>query len=53
MDQHAQRSETPGLPVYLRDPHSHWQRPGNDNTIGLFPRRFFRNTGQGRYSRET
>ena len=52
MSQHAQLSETTGLPVYFRDPHSTWQRPNDENTNGLLRQYFPKGTDLSRYSRE-
>jgi IS30 family transposase len=52
MSQHAQLSETTGLPVYFCDPHSPWQRPSNENTNGLLRQYFPKGTDLSRYSRE-
>jgi IS30 family transposase len=52
MSQHAQLSETTGLPVYFCEPHSPWQRPSNENTNGLLRQYFPKGTDLSRYSRE-
>jgi IS30 family transposase len=52
MSQHAQLSETTGLPVYFCDPHSPWQRPSNENTNGLLRQYFPKGTDLSRHSRE-
>ena len=52
MPQHAQLSETTGLPVYFCDPHSPWQRPSNENTNGLLRQYFPKGTDLSRHSRE-
>ena len=52
MSQHAQLSETTGLPVYFCDPHSPWQRPSNENTNGLLRQYFPKGTDLRRHSGE-
>ena len=52
MAQHAQLSETTGLAVYFCEPHSPWQRPGNENTNGLLRQYCPKGTDLGRHGRE-
>jgi IS30 family transposase len=51
MSQHKQISIDTGLQVYFADPHSPWQRPGNENVNGLLRQYFPKGTDLSIHSR--